>query len=249
MNEKTNRVNMIWNIIFAILAVTVMRGAFTPGLNETRSGQASLTAGMFISLSGATTKSIPNLYGLTPEELGTYGRTEVVKYLKANIPNVRGRKTNDSVVHMTGIGASDNVAREQTTGITLTEHKSEQTFEVISESEQTDEWVNLGEFTLSAYCLCVRCCGIWSYAHPSRVGTDYVQLTKSGTVPTAGRTVGANPEILPYGTVILIDGQEYTVEDSGGASWRNKYLIDIMMQDHQAAIEFGKNKAEVWIKK
>lgn len=42
------------------------------------------------------------------------------------------------------------------------------------------ELIELGEFKTTAYCTCVKCCGIWSAEHPSRVGTDYVQRTKSG---------------------------------------------------------------------
>lgn len=55
------------------------------------------------------------------------------------------------------------------------------------------ELIELGEFKTTAYCTCVKCCGIWSAEHPSRVGTDYVQRTKSGTIPTADRTVSVDP--------------------------------------------------------
>lgn len=33
---------------------------------------------------------------------------------------------------------------------------------------------SLGEFVLTAYCTCVKCCGEWSAEHPSRIGTGYV---------------------------------------------------------------------------
>lgn len=75
------------------------------------------------------------------------------------------------------------------------------------------ELIELGEFKTTAYCTCVKCCGIWSAEHPSRVGTDYVQRTKSGTIPTADRTVSVDPDVIPLGTVLIIDGCEYIAED------------------------------------
>lgn len=75
------------------------------------------------------------------------------------------------------------------------------------------ELIELGEFKTTAYCTCVKCCGIWSAEHPSRVGTDYVQRTKSGTIPTADRTVSVDPDVIPLGTVLIIDGHEYIAED------------------------------------
>lgn len=111
------------------------------------------------------------------------------------------------------------------------------------------EYEYVGEFTLTAYCLCPECCGKWSKQHPSRINdTSYVQKTASGTIPEPGRTIGANTSILPYGTVVLIDDKEYVVEDTGGACKRNKYLIDILFEDHSSANEFGKQKAQVYIK-
>lgn len=109
------------------------------------------------------------------------------------------------------------------------------------------EWISLGEYILTAYCPCVKCCEIWSAEHPSRKGTNYIQKTASGTIPKAGRTIGADPKTIPYGTVILINGNEYTVEDTGSAA-RGKKLIDIFHATHQEALVFGRQKAEIFIK-
>ena len=59
----------------------------------------------------------------------------------------------------------------------------------------------LGTFTLTAYCNCAQCCGTAG------------NLTASGTVPTAGRTVAMAG--VPFGTQLLINGNVYTVEDLG----------------------------------
>lgn len=112
--------------------------------------------------------------------------------------------------------------------------------------EPTPEPVCLGEFRTTAYCTCVKCCGIWSSEHPSRVGTDYVQRTKSGTVPTAGRTVSVDPDVIPLGTAIIIDGHEYIAEDTGNAVKGN--TLDIYFDSHEAAVEYGVQKKTIYIK-
>lgn len=114
------------------------------------------------------------------------------------------------------------------------------------EPESTPEQVCLGEFRTTAYCTCVKCCGIWSSEHPSRVGTDYVQRTKSGTIPTAGRTVSVDPDVIPLGTAIIIDGHEYIAEDTGNAVKGN--TLDIYFDSHEAAVEYGVQKKTIYIK-
>lgn len=104
---------------------------------------------------------------------------------------------------------------------------------------------SLGEFILTAYCPCVKCCGEWSAQHPSRIGTDYIQKTASGTIPTARRTIGVDPDVIPFGTTVIISGHEYVAEDRGGAVKGNK--IDIFFDDHDEALEFGRQTAEVFI--
>lgn len=104
---------------------------------------------------------------------------------------------------------------------------------------------SLGEFVLTAYCPCVKCCGEWSAEHPSRVGTDYIQKTASGTIPTAGRTISVDTSVIPFGTTVIIHGHEYVAEDRGGAIKGNR--IDIFFDDHDEALEFGRQTAEVFI--
>lgn len=108
------------------------------------------------------------------------------------------------------------------------------------------ELIELGEFKTTAYCTCVKCCGIWSAEHPSRIGTDYVQRTKSGTTPTADRTVSVDPDVIPLGTVLIIDGHEYIAEDTGSAVKGN--VIDIYFDSHELAVEYGVQMKTIYIK-
>lgn len=92
-----------------------------------------------------------------------------------------------------------------------------------------------GTFTCYAYCPCVQCCGEWSG----------LNLTASVTTPEEGRTIAADPSILPMGTVLYIDGHRYVVEDTG--SGITGYKLDLYMESHEAALLFGVQEVQVWI--
>lgn len=93
------------------------------------------------------------------------------------------------------------------------------------------------EMTITAYCTCPKCCGKWSEEHHSRIGTDYIQKTASGTIPTANRTIAVDTNVIPFGTEVEIDGITYLAEDTGGAIKGNR--IDIYMDSHKEALEWG----------
>ena len=94
--------------------------------------------------------------------------------------------------------------------------------------------VSLGEFRLTAYCPCRRCCGRW-------VDTP----TASGTTPTENRTIAVDTDIIPFGTQVIINGMTYTAEDTGSAIKGNR--IDIYMDSHYEALQFGVQYAEIFI--
>lgn len=96
------------------------------------------------------------------------------------------------------------------------------------------EQINLGEFTITHYCACSRCCG----------KSDGV--TATGTQATAGRTIAVDPKVIPLGTEVIIDGQSYIAEDTGGAIKGNK--IDIFCESHEEAINRGRITREVFVK-
>lgn len=96
----------------------------------------------------------------------------------------------------------------------------------------------MGEFRLTAYCPCMKCCG------------KDDGITATGTTATEGRTVAVDPALIPYGatvTVYFADGTShtYTAEDCGGAIKENR--IDVFFDDHQAAREFGVQTAYVYM--
>ena len=100
---------------------------------------------------------------------------------------------------------------------------------VVVEEEKPDRvLVSLGEYRISAYCPCQKCCG-WNTG-----------ITASGTQATAGRTAAMNG--VPFGTKIVIDGHEYTIEDRGGGL--GSKIIDIYFDTHEEALNSG-----LWVKR
>lgn len=87
----------------------------------------------------------------------------------------------------------------------------------------------LGTFTLTAYCNCASCCGTAGNA------------TASGVMPTSGHTVAMGG--IDFGTKLLINGTVYTVEDRGTPYGH----VDIYMDSHDAALQFGMGSAEVYL--
>jgi 3D (Asp-Asp-Asp) domain-containing protein len=100
---------------------------------------------------------------------------------------------------------------------------------------KSSESTSLGKFRLTAYCPCKKCT------------SDGDGITATGTVATQGRTVAVDPSIIPYGTILVINGQEYVAEDNGG-KWIQGQEIDIFFDSHDEALEFGIQYAEVFIK-
>lgn len=97
------------------------------------------------------------------------------------------------------------------------------------------EYTYAGEFRTTAYCACEKCCGEWADG-----------ITASGALAVEGVTIAADTSILPFGTNVVIAGNEYTVQDTGSAIRGNR--IDIFFADHNAALEYGVQNKDVYIK-
>ena len=109
----------------------------------------------------------------------------------------------------------------------------------IAELREVDEpdspkQISLGEYTITHYCACPECCGKWADG-----------ITATGTEATEGRTIAVDPDVIPYGTQIIIDGHIYIAEDCGGAIKGNR--IDLYVDSHSEAINRGKITREVFL--
>lgn len=71
-------------------------------------------------------------------------------------------------------------------------------------------------------------------------------ITKTGTLATVGRTIVVDPEVIPFGTHVLINGHEYVAEDCGGDI--KGYRIDIFVGSDAEANRLGRTEAEVYLR-
>ena len=102
------------------------------------------------------------------------------------------------------------------------------------------EPISLGEFKLTAYCSCKKCCGIWAANRPN--GIVYGAI---GEELKAGYSIAVDPEVISYNSKVMINGQVYEAQDCGSAIKGNR--IDVYFENHKDAINFGVQYAEVFL--
>jgi 3D (Asp-Asp-Asp) domain-containing protein len=118
--------------------------------------------------------------------------------------------------------------------------------ETVSEPTPEPQIISLGEYKLTAYCSCEKCCGHWANNRPLDEHGNPIVYTANRSVAKQGVTVAADTSVLPFGTVLLIDGHEYIVQDRGGAIKGNR--IDVYFDSHEEALQFGVQHKEIFLK-
>ena len=107
---------------------------------------------------------------------------------------------------------------------------------LLKKQARLNSMIYLGVFDSSAYCG-------ENYYHTCNNGNS--NSTATGTVPTAGRTIAVDPKVIPLGATVIIGGNEYIAEDTGGAIKGKK--VDIFFDTHVEAIQYGRRKVDVYI--
>ena len=102
--------------------------------------------------------------------------------------------------------------------------------------EAIEGYEYIGECTVTYYCC-------EPYEHICGTGTG---LTAMG-IPVAPGMVAVDPDVIPLGSTVIIDGQAYLAADTGGAVKGNH--VDIAVESHQEALDLGVRTAEVWVVK
>lgn len=73
-------------------------------------------------------------------------------------------------------------------------------------------------------------------------------LTRTETVPVEGRTIAVDPNVIPLGTEVWIEGWgTFIAEDTGGLIKGNR--IDIFMDLERECVEFGVKHLKIKFKK
>lgn len=102
------------------------------------------------------------------------------------------------------------------------------------ESEKIEaalDWHYIDGCELTAYCTCVKCCG----------KSD--GITATGTQAQQGVTIAVDPNVIPLGAWVEINGHTYHAEDVGGGV--NGNHIDVYFDSHEMASAFGVKARDV----
>lgn len=131
----------------------------------------------------------------------------------------------------TCIGTQDGVAFVASQFLSKTDFL--QTYSLV---EEDYELIPLGEYKITHYCT-------EKYEHICSAGTG---LTTIGT-PVRPGIVSVDPELIPLGSKVMINGKVYSAEDTGGMI--KGRIIDMAVDTHEYALECGVYYAEVYLVK
>lgn len=100
--------------------------------------------------------------------------------------------------------------------------------------KSVDTYEYLGEYRITYYCPCSKCCG------------HSTGITATGAHAQEGITVAVDPSVIPYGTLLYIEGVGYRIaQDCGGGI--NGKSIDVYVESHEKALQLGCSNNKVYI--
>lgn len=91
----------------------------------------------------------------------------------------------------------------------------------------------LGVFKTTGYCPCNSCSEGWG------------RHTSTGAIASSGHTIAVDPNVIPYGSQVMIGDVIYTAEDRGGGVRGNH--IDIFFDTHAETRQHGTQQQEVYL--
>ncbi len=118
----------------------------------------------------------------------------------------------------------------------------------LAEDNPPEEYESVIEVTATAYCLCKKCCG-------KTPDSPYYGCTHSGIKiePGSGiKVIAVDPNVIPLNSKVYVEGLngawDYghaVAADTGSAIKEAK--IDLYMDTHKEALEWGRRKVKVYI--
>ena len=115
------------------------------------------------------------------------------------------------------------------------------------DANQVIKPVSLGNFKLTAYSSCSLCCGKWALNRPIDNNGNEIVYGSIGERLKEEYSIAVDPSVIAYRTEVIINGKVYKAQDCGSAIKGNR--IDVYFDDHQAALNFGVQYAEVFLVK
>lgn len=109
-----------------------------------------------------------------------------------------------------------------------------------------EKYTSIGEFKLTAYCSCKKCCGKWANNRPVDENGNEIVYGACSVPLEQGVSIAVDPDVIPLGSTVYIDGIPYVAHDTGGAIKGNR--IDIYFASHKDAVDFGVRYATVFRK-
>lgn len=103
---------------------------------------------------------------------------------------------------------------------------------------QAEAYEAAGIYTYVGNCtITYYCCE--PYEHICGTGDG---ITATG-LPVSPWMVAVDPDVIPLGSTVVIDGQQYLAADTGVTG----YCVDVAVPTHAEALELGVRSAEVWV--
>ncbi len=137
--------------------------------------------------------------------------------------------------------ATEVVTVEPSDTITVTEPEGTE--------EELPKLTSLGEFKLTAYCSCEKCCGKWAKDRPKDENGNDIVIGSEGTVLEPLGSIAVDTSVIPYGTKIMIYDRVFVAQDTGKSIVGN--CIDVYFgsdeRNHEEADIFGVQYAEVFL--
>lgn len=105
-----------------------------------------------------------------------------------------------------------------------------------------------GRARITAYCSCQKCCGDWALNRPKDVNTGQSIVVGAAGTPLQSLHSVATPPILPFGTVLQIEGINLSTEvfvvedriDRRASKLFNDFVIDVYFDSHEECWEYIK---------
>ena len=95
----------------------------------------------------------------------------------------------------------------------------------------------MGEFKITYYCPCESCSGEW--------GTALAYPCEDNHKAMPYHSIAVDPDVIPIGSTVVINGIYYTAEDVGSAV-KGK-IIDVYVESHEETIRNGVDYENVFI--